>query len=209
MHVFRRIKETLSVNVESLLDQVENHEATAAAKLRDMERGAQRVRTHRSRCERELQAHEARIESLEKQSEQWRNRARQCADNRQQALECVRRLQMTQRTCEQTRRQAAHKRAQLEQIAQDEQAIDAKLHELRGRHAELACRHVRSEVEQEGTDVHGIEDIFDRWEARVGAPANSSASVPDAFERSFTEQEEQQNLHALLDEVLNESEESR
>ena len=54
MRVFHRLKQTLSVSIESLLDQVENQEAVVIATIREVEQGGSRVRVHRKGCERRI-----------------------------------------------------------------------------------------------------------------------------------------------------------
>src|SRR5262245_697697 len=91
MRVFHRLKQTLSVSIDSLLDQVENQEAVVLATIREVEQNASRVRVHRKQCERRIDTLEQTIERQSTDTRLWRDRARRLKDERDKALECVRR----------------------------------------------------------------------------------------------------------------------
>ena len=104
MRVFHRLKQTLSVSIESLLDQVENQEAVVLATIREVEQGASRVRIHRKQCERRIDALEQTIQRQSTDARQWRDRARRLRTERDKALECVRRARAVSRATEARRR---------------------------------------------------------------------------------------------------------
>src|ERR1044071_29361 len=54
MRIFKRVSQSVTVGVGTLLDSLENQEAVARATIREVELGAGRVRVRRQAIEREL-----------------------------------------------------------------------------------------------------------------------------------------------------------
>jgi phage shock protein A len=207
MRIFHRFTHTVSAGIESLLDQVENQEAVARASIQDIEQGAARVRGHRKRCERRIAELEARLDALATESELWKQRAARFRDDREKALECVRR----HLACAQSR--TAHL-AELEQqrclrdkIALDQQAIDAKLIELRTRCAALSSRQARCAAESGPHSAADVERVFDRWEARLDGAEGVIEGAPsvDYFAQALGREEDRVRTEAELERILAES----
>ncbi len=75
MRVFQRVSQSVSFGVESLLDSLENQEAVARATIREMERGAGRVRVRRKAAERDLAKLEEQGDKLRREVTLWSERA--------------------------------------------------------------------------------------------------------------------------------------
>jgi phage shock protein A len=203
MKVFHRFKHTVTAGFESLLDQVENQEAVVAASIREVEQGAGRVRVHRKRCERRIEQLEQRLAALDIESKAWRERAVRFGDDREKALECVRRL----RTAEQARAghaaELAQQRGLREKVSLDEQAIEARLSELRTRAASLSSREARSSAQAGAYDPTNLDAVFDRWEARLdGIAAYDTAPPIDTFASALTREEDEAATLAELERIL-------
>lgn len=203
MRVFHRFRHTVTAGFESLLDQVENQEAIVSASIREVEQGAARVRVHRKRCERRIEQLEQRIAALEGEARSWRERAVRLKEDREKALECVRRL----RVAEQAR--AAHvaelgqQRGLREKVLLDEQAIDARLVELRTRAAALSSREARSNAQASAHHATDVDAVFDRWEARLdGAAVYDTAPPVDTFASALSREEEEAATAAELERLL-------
>ena len=101
MGVFNRVRYTVVAGIESLLDQVENQEAVVAASIRDVERALARIHVHRKRCERRIGQLESELSALAEEIRTWRDRTLRLRDDREQALECVRRSRTSERNRQQ------------------------------------------------------------------------------------------------------------
>jgi phage shock protein A len=211
MRAFHRLKQTLSVRIEALLDQVENQEALVVATIREVEQGAARVRAHKKGCERRIHALGEKGDEYERQIALWRDRARRFKDDREKALECVRRMRAASQAKDDARAELERQEALLRHISEDEQAIDDKLTELRRRRAALSSREARAGAEAGVEGLADIDAVFDRWEARLeGREAISESRTvgADSFAAKLTREEETMALNAELDQLLNEEQSS-
>ena len=205
MRVFHRLKQTLSVSIESLLDQVENQEAVVIATIRDVEQGGSRVRVHRKGCERRIDVLERTIVQQEAEAELWRERALRLKSDRDKALECVRRMRAVEALRASAMEQLEKQKELLASISEDERVIEEKLAELRRRRAQLSSREARAGA-QAGVETLGeIDGVFDRWEARLEEReivVEARSAAKDGFARTLTEEEERAALSADLDRLL-------
>ncbi len=205
MRVFHRLKQTLSVSIESLLDQVENQEAVVIATIRDVEQGGSRVRVHRKGCERRIDVLERTIVQQEAEAELWRERALRLKSDRDKALECVRRMRAVEALRASAMEQLEKQKELLASISDDERVIEEKLAELRRRRAQLSSREARAGA-QVGVETLGeIDGVFDRWEARIEereTVALARSPDKDGFARNLSEEEERAALSADLDRLL-------
>jgi phage shock protein A len=205
MRVFHRLKQTLSVSIDSLLDQVENQEAVVLATIREVEQGASRVRVHRKQCERRIVTLEQTIQRQTTDARMWRDRARRLKDERDKALECVRRARAIEASTVTANEQIEKQKELLETIREDERVIEEKLDELRRRRSQLSSRQARSEAQSGVESLGDIDGVFDRWEARIEereVVGEARAAGKDLFARTLSEEEEREALSADLDRLL-------
>jgi phage shock protein A len=207
MRVFHRFTHTVSAGIESLLDQVENQEAVAKVTIRQIEEGAARVRSHRKRCERRIGELESSSSLLTKDSELWQERARRLRDDRDKALECVRRHLAAESARKAQAAELEQQRALRSKIMLDQQAIEAKLSELRNRCAALSSREARCNAQSSVASGGDIERIFDRWEARLDGVEGTIETAPavDYFAESLTREEERARGEVELERLLSSS----
>jgi phage shock protein A len=207
MRVFHRLQQTLSIHVGSLLDQVENQEAVVLATIREVERGGARVRIHRKGCQRRIDELERAIEQHEADARLWRDRARRLKDDREKAIECVRRVRAAEALAATAREQVAKQKDLLESLLEDERVIEEKLGDLKRRRAQLSSRQARTDAQAGVADLGDIDGVFDRWEARIEereVVAESRTPAKDSFARQLSEEEEAAALLADLDKLLGE-----
>jgi phage shock protein A len=211
MRTFHRLKQTLSVRIEALLDQVENQEALVVATIREVEQGAARVRAHKKACERRIHALGQKGDEHERQVALWRDRARRLGGDREKALECVRRMRAASQAKDDARAELERQEALLRSISEDEQTIDEKLDELRRRRTALSSREARAGAEVGVEGLADIDSVFDRWEARLEqreALSESRSAGADSFAAKLTREEEAVALDAELDRLLSEEQTS-
>lgn len=201
MRVFQRVSHSVSFGIESLLDSLENQEAVARATIRQMEQGAGCVRVRRKAAERDLAKLEELAVKARRDVELWSERALRLKEERDKALECLRRRNSAEREAERLAQQIDQQRTLLARIREDERAIDAKLAEVKQREAALVSREVRAKANANVGSLSDIDGVFDRWEARIGddeAGIEASRPLHDTFAKELDDDEESARLEAQL-----------
>ncbi len=201
MRVFQRVSHSVSFGIESLLDSLENQEAVARATIRQMEQGAGRVRVRRKAAERDLAKLDDLAAKARRDAELWSERALRLKEERDKALECLRRRNAAEREAERLVAQGDQQRTLLARIREDERAIDAKLAEVKQREAALVSREVRARANANVGSLSDIDGVFDRWEARIGddeARIEASRPLHDTFAKELDDDEESARLEAQL-----------
>lgn len=192
-------------SIDSMIVQVENHEAQASSALRDLEQGVARSRVQLSRVERDGRAMQQALDEEVESAARWRDRARR-EENEARALECLRRHKRAEaRASELKQNRAEHQRIE-QQLKRDVQTLERRLIELRQQRNTMRTRQSRAEAfhvaqGQGDLDSSEIGQIFERWETRVAESEVQSgclvASV-DSFDDEFLDAEEAASLKLEL-----------
>ena len=192
-------------SIDSMIVQVENHEALATSALRELEQGIARSRVQLMRVERDGRALKQALSEEQEAAARWRDRARR-EEQEARGLECLRRHKRSAaRVVELTQSQAEHQRIEL-QLKRDVQTLERRLLELRQQRNTMRTRQSRAEafsVAQGPGDVADgeIDQIFERWESRVAETEVASgclvASI-DSFDEEFLDVEEAASLKLEL-----------
>lgn len=192
-------------SIDSMIVQVENHEALATSALRDLEQGVARSKVQLLRVERDGRALRQALDEEREAASRWRERARREEDE-QRGLECLRRHKRAEsRINELSHNQLEHDRIE-QALKRDVQTLERRLVELRQQRNTMRTRQSRAEafnVVQGSGDVENgeIGQIFERWETRVAESEVASgclvASV-DSFDEEFLDAEEAASLKLEL-----------
>jgi phage shock protein A len=192
-------------SIDTMIVQVENHEALATSALCDLERGVARSKVQLMRVERDGKALKQALTDEREAALRWRDRARREADE-VRALECFRRHKRAEtRVSELVSNQSEHERVE-QQLKRDVQTLERRLVELRQQRNTMRTRQTRAEAfsvaHGNGAAEHGeIGQIFERWESRVAETEVASgclvASV-DGFDEEFLDAEELASLKLEL-----------
>ena len=201
---------SLVSRVDGMVTRIENHEALAASAIREVRQGAaratvqlRRVRADGARLRDELAA---RCEA----EQSWRERAaRSGTEDREKAIECLRRSKRAAReAAELERRLAEHERIE-KQLAQDVAAVEDRLSRLQEQRNVLVTRQSRAEALSSVRDAQApcgvdVDEVFGRWETRVAEREYEGDCLPrgDDLEDTFTREEESDELGAELDALL-------
>ena len=208
---FKRWTHGVVASIDSLIVQVENHEAQVTSTLRELEQGVARSKVQLLRVERDGLALRQALDEEREATSRWRDRAKR-ETQEARALECLRRFKRSQkRASELTRNQAEHARVEL-QLKHDVHTLELRLAELRQQRNTLRTRQSRAEafsvVQGSGDLENGqIGDIFERWESRVAeTEVSSGCLVPnlDDFDDEFLDAEEAAALKLELRELKEE-----
>lgn len=208
---FKRWTQDLVTSIDSMIVQVENHEAIATSTLRELEQGVARSRVQLMRVERDGQALRQALNDERDAAVRWRERAKR-EEQEPRALECLRRCKRAEsRVAELGRNQAEHARVE-QQLKRDIQTLERRLVELRQQRNTLRTRQSRAEaftVVQGRGDLENAEigAIFERWETRVAETEVTSGclvTTSDSFDEEFLDVEEAAALKLELRELKEE-----
>lgn len=208
MNAFKRISIALNAQISSMIDQIEDHEALANAALADIRDSLLRTKFQVKRIQNEQRAFEQRLEELGREEQDWKKRALASRDQEQdkeRALECVRRLAKAQEEAKTVASQLTEHRKIEAQLSEDVRKIEMKFEELKRKKNTLAARESRSEALKKVAHYQACgEDmsVLDRWENKIlksEVESGGFEEAPDEFAKQFTDEEEKRKLEALLD----------
>jgi phage shock protein A len=203
---------TMSVTswVDGVLAQVENHEAAVSSAIGRVRQSTARSRVQLKRVERDQQALRELLLEEEEAARAWRQRAKS-ADDETVALECLRRHKAAEeRVVRLRRRLGEHERCHKE-LTDGIRVLSGRLSELSERKNLMRTRQSRAEAAHGMASATGpigdLEDVFERWEARVGEIeiASDCTEPVDAFEAELDAVDESAELRAELEELRAES----
>ncbi len=192
-------------SIDSMIVQVENHEALVGSALRELEHGVARSKVQLLRVERDGKALTQALSEEREAATRWRERARREQDEAR-ALECLRRSKRSEgRVSELARNLGEHEHVE-QQLKRDVQALERRLGELRQQRNTMRTRQSRADafsvVQGQGDVERGeIGEIFERWETRVAESEVTSgclvASV-DSLDEELLDAEEHASLKLEL-----------
>jgi phage shock protein A len=209
MKSLRRIATTLVSSFEGVVGKLENHEALVTTAIREAEGASARARAQLNRVHKDGQTLRAKSEDLRQQALAWEERAKQIAAQDQlKALECVRRREQCLQQAHKLEEQATTHTNLERGLREDLASIEGKLASLRQQRNLLRTRASKAEALRavsgvESSTLGEIDDIFDRWEARIVASECATACVietqPDPLGAEFAKQEEEKKLLGVLE----------
>jgi phage shock protein A len=203
---------TMSVTswVDGMLAQVENHEAAVSSAIERVRQSTARARVQLKRVERDQQALRDTLLEEEEAIDAWRRRAKS-AEEESVALECLRRHKAAERRVVRLRhRLDEHERCHKE-LSDGIRVLNGRLCELTERKNLMRTRQSRAQAAHGMASTTGpigdLEDVFERWETRVGEIEIASECVEpiDAFEAELEAVEESAKLRLELEELRAES----
>jgi phage shock protein A len=209
---FKRWTHGFVASIDSMIVQVENHEAQALSALRELEQGVARSKVQLLRVERDGRAMAAALADEVEASARWRERARR-EENQSRALECLRRHKRSEaRVAELQSHFTDHERIE-QQLKRDVQTLERRLTELRQQRNTMRTRQSRAEAfgvaQAQGPLEEGeIGRIFERWETRIAESEVQSGclvAITDSFDEEFLDAEETASLQLELAELKEEA----
>jgi phage shock protein A len=193
-----------------MVSRIENHEALAGSAIRDVRRAAARATVQLRRVRADGARQRERLLALQEQERTWEDRAAACAaEQREKALECLRRSRRAGRRARELARAVAEHERMERQLAADVSRVQDRLGELEQQHNVLVTRESRAQALGSVRQVESplgadVREIFGRWEARVAEHEfeGGCLSGDDAFAAEYEEREEAASLAAELDALL-------
>jgi len=194
-------------SIDSVIAQVENHEAQVESALRELEQGVLRSKVQLTRVQRDGAALRHALTGEHEAVARWRERAKR-EDAEKRALECLRRCKRSEtRTTDLERQVTEHERVE-QRLCTDIRTLEQRLLELRQQRNTMTTRQSRAEalaiVQGQSEPTGEIHEIFERWELRVAESevlgGCSQVSI-DSFSEEFTSAEEEAELRLELREL--------
>lgn len=208
MNSLRRLTASIISSFEGVVGQLENHEALVTTAIREAEQAAGRAKAQLGRVQKDGISMRKRVEELREQAELWEDRAKRiAAQDEAKALECVRRRQQYLTQATKIEEQAADHVKLERQLGADLAMVQEKLGGLRQQRNIMRTRESRAKALRvvhsiDSSTIGEIDDIFDRWEARITAcEQHVDTSLPhssDELSVEFTSKEEEGELRAIL-----------
>lgn len=209
MSRMQRWKMSVTGWVDGVLAQIENHEAAVSSAIGRVRQSSARARVQLKRVERDQRQLREALREEEAAVEAWRRRARD-AEAEEQALECLRRHKASARRVTGLRHRLQEHERSHQELSEGVRVLNTRLGELNDRKNLMRTRQSRAEAAhgmvQAGGPIGDLEDVFERWEARVGEieiAADCEQSI-DAFEAEFEAAEEDADLLVELEELRRE-----
>jgi phage shock protein A len=170
-----------------------------------MTEASQRARSQLARLRLDRDRVQKRLEEIPGEKSRWEERARrEASKDEARALECVRRAQQLDADEKRLRQTLERLARACDQLGSEIGRIDSKIQELKCRKSELAVRDSQLSALRSG-EVEGAEDIeevFDRWEARLAGMESPVIVSGDPLEAEFEKRETDEALRAKLGELL-------
>jgi len=214
MNSLRRLTASIFSSFEGVIGQLENHEALVTTAIREAEHAAGRAKAQLARVQKDGIAMRKRVEELREEASTWEERAKRIATQDQaKALECVRRRQRHLAEASKIEEQAIGHVKLERQLNADLAVVQEKLSTLRTQRNIMRTRESRAEALRvihsvDSSTIGEIDDIFDRWEARISAcelhVESSVSSNVDELAQEFSSKEEEGELQAILATLVSE-----
>lgn len=210
----RRIKRwttTIVASFDSMIGQIENHEALINSSIREMQEAGSRARVQLRRVKTDGQGMRKRLLELEETRVLWKERALAVAEeDKQRALECVRRVKRAEREKGALEEQEREHSKIEKQLTDDLAQMEERLQKLKQQRNILKTRQYRVDALKaaRGEDSHlysEMDEIVDRWDQKVSQCeffADIAPHLEDELEVEFSNKEEESDLEAELRELL-------
>ena len=209
MNRMHRWKMSVTGWVDGVLAQIENHEATVTSAIGRVRQAAARARVQLKRVERDQRALRESLLKEEGAVEAWLRRAKEASEE-EKALECLRRHKASARRVEALRQRLSEHERSHKELSEGMRMLNARLSELNERRNLMRTRQSRAEAAHgmvhANRPIGDLEDVFERWEARVGEIeiASECEQPIDSFEAELLDAEEDAELLIELEELRRE-----
>lgn len=199
----KRWTTSVSTSFDWVMSQVENHDALVGAAIREMQTAGAKARVQLDRVRRDGERMKRRVGEVNELIVLWNERAIKAgAQEKEKAIECLRRKHQSEREAKTLEAQIAEHIRVESQLTADLKVIDERIGELRRKKNTLNARQYRAEALKAGQLgelglIGEIDEIFDRWEVKLGQ-YEGSFSAADPLAEGYAAEEERSALEAEL-----------
>ena len=217
--MIRKLKRWTSgivASFDSMIGTVENHEELVNSAMREVSEASARARAQLHKVQKDGLAMRRRLNDMRQQEGLWKERTRRSAEEDEKlALECMRRVRQYQTKISRLEEDERTHSALEKQLKQDLEKISERLQQLKEQRNLFRTRQSRAEALKtvQGNDAHLIADIeetFERWENKITKyefQGGCDSQPVDDLADTFDAEEEQSQLKASLQELLQQTDE--
>ncbi len=212
MSIFKRLSATVFASIDQMVGEIENHDAVIQATLKDMRKQVAEAKVRLNHIQREEQRLAEQIAEQTRQNQQWRNRARDVAQqDENKALECLRRSQQCQARIQRLQQNQVQYQHAATKLSHDITLSEQRLEEIKQKYMVMRARESSSAASQriqDHTTINNqqLDECFDRWEVTLQQSEMCQdvyGETLDVLEQEFTSQEQEQALRDELADLLN------
>lgn len=207
MNIFTRVTTRISSSFDWVMNQIENHDALVQAAIKEIHESGIKARIQLGRVQSDGRKLENRLNELSEQIPRWAERAKKiAAEDEKGAIECLRRKREAERERKHLLDQHEQHITFVEQLTRELRELDQKLAELKRKRNAFSARQHRAEAVRAGQlseygVVSDIDDLFERWEIKLGE-YDLTISPRDELAAKFDEEEEDEALKSELQAIL-------
>ncbi|WP_455203104.1 PspA/IM30 family protein [Kaarinaea lacus] len=210
MSIIKRLSATFSSRVDQMVSQIENHDAVVEVAIKESRSATAKAKVRLARVRRDGAQLKQKMSQLQCEVKQWTNRARDiAAKDEGRAIECLRRRKICQQQLVQIEKPLAQHEALEQRLSQDISAAEHKLSEMNQQRNLMRTRQSAAEALNSISNMDesvaiDVADAFERWEIKVTESEMEVGTVDtvDLLEREFLDEEDQQALHAELQQLM-------
>ncbi len=198
MRSIKRLFATVSAGFDGFVEQVENHEAVAAAVLDDIRGKAARLKVQLGRVDGQIARLAAQQDEALAEQARWRERALKVADQDEaRGIECARRAREARARAERFEKLVGEHRATRRDLERELRDVEVRLGELELKKTLLSSRGARADALRQSSTVESAasaEAVFERWETQVTRDeylGESPRAPSDPLSAEFDAEEEE------------------
>lgn len=209
MAIFRKLSASLTATMESLVGQMQNHQALVEQTIREVSQAASAAKIHLRKVRNEAKQTRDKISELEDGIAKWTERAKASADgDKEVAINCLERKRELEQRIDSLRTRLVDLTSVEAKMTEDSIKIEKQLGELKTKRSQLVLKEKSAQVD---SAVNGafearladVQDVFDSWEVSLGQFESLPAS--DSLEEQFESAERRKLLEAELNQLRAES----
>lgn len=208
MKLIKRITTTLSSNMNSAVNQLENHDSIIAASIKKTRLSIAKTQSQHNSLIRQQDALKTQLQEAQKQAALWTDRAaRSAEDDKEKALACVAKRNHFEQ--EQTRIKSTLQQHQglLREVTKHLDVLKKRLSETQQRHQLMRSRHSLAKTSKcvvNCLEEDDLDETFERWETLVleNDPNIYLQQANDELEVELRQEEDLTLLEAQLTEIL-------
>jgi phage shock protein A len=195
---------------DSVVSQIENHDAIVSAAIRDLELRTRTAEAQLSRVRRDGAALREKIASTDNEAARWRTRAsRTAAVDESKALECLKRALREEKQVALLKTQEQEHAKVERQLTEGVQELRERIRLLKQQRNILRTRQSRADAQHlvqqiDDGSLGDLDSVLDRWEERllISDPLILAAPEEERLCDEFSSAEEQEELRKELARIV-------
>lgn len=214
MSIIKRLSTTLFSQIDSIVGEIENHDALIKATLTEQRKKIAAAKVQLSRIQSQEKSLQDKLSKLNTDQQLWAQRAvKEAKQNEAQALRCLDRRRHTLAQIQHTEQALTEYHSVIQKMLSDITQCEQELREYSNKHELMKARQTSSSALQatntfSATGSEQLNDSFQRWEIKLTQGEYDLNSTPesDSLEAHYLDTENQESLRnelqALLEEPL-------